>query len=63
MHRNMICFKKIRLKFIFSEKATNFFEISTLILSYVVPVKSKVDISQNSVAFLEYVNFIEPQKY
>ena len=28
-----------------------------LILSYVVPVKSKVEISQNCVAFSEYMNF------
>ena len=41
------------LKFIFSEKATKFCEVSTLLLSYVVPVKSKVEISQNFVAFLE----------
>ena len=40
------------LKFIYSEKATKFFEIFTLLLSYVVPVKSKVKISQNFVAFL-----------
>ena len=33
------------LKFIYSEKATKFCEIFTLILSYVVPVKSKVMIS------------------
>ena len=46
-----------RLKFIYSEKATKFFEISTLLLSYVVPVKSKVKISQNFVAFSEYMNF------
>ena len=39
------------VKFIYSEKATKFFEISTLLLSYVVPVKSKVKISQNFVAF------------
>ena len=45
------------LKFIYSEKATKFSEISTLFLSYVVPVKSKVDISQNFVAFSEYINF------
>ena len=32
-------------------------EISTLLLSYVVPVKSKVEISQNFVAFSEYMNF------
>ena len=45
------------LKFIYSEKATKFCEISTLLLSYVVPVKSKVEISQNFVAFSEYMNF------
>jgi hypothetical protein len=27
-------------------------------MSYVVPVKSKVEISQNFVAFSEYMNFI-----
>ena len=32
-------------------------EISTLLLSYVVPVKSKVKIAQNFVAFSEYMNF------
>ena len=46
------------LKFIYSEKATNFCEISTVDLSYVVMVKSTVEISQNFVAFLEYMNFI-----
>ena len=45
------------IKFIYSEKATKFCEIFTLILSYVVPVKSKVKISQNFVAFSEYMNF------
>ena len=45
------------VKFIYSEKATKFCKISTLLLSYVVPVKSKVDISQNFVAFSEYMNF------
>ena len=34
------------LKFIYSEKATKFWEISTLLLSYVVPVKSKMETSQ-----------------
>ena len=48
----------IILKFIYSEKATKFCEIFTLLFSYVVPVKSKVKISQNFVAFSEYVNFI-----
>ena len=38
-----------------SKKATKFCEIFTLVLSYVVPVKSKVKISQN-VAFSEYMN-------
>ena len=47
----------IYMKFIYSEKATIFFEISTLDLSYVVPVKSTVEIMQNCVAFLEYMNF------
>ena len=46
-----------KLKFIYSEKATKFCEISTLLLSYVVPVKSKQEISQNFVAFSEYMNF------
>ena len=45
------------LKFIYSEKATKFCEIFTLLLSYVVPVKSKVKILQNFVAFSEYMNF------
>ena len=30
---------RVILNFIYSEKATKFFEISTLLLSYVVPVK------------------------
>ena len=45
------------LKFIYSEKAKKFCEISTLLLSYVVPVKSKVEISQKFVAFSENMNF------
>ena len=48
---------KCILKFIYSEKATKFWEIFTLLLSQVVPVKSKVKISQNFVVFLEYINF------
>ena len=46
-----------QLKFIYSEKATNFCEISTIDLSYVVTVKSTVEISQNLVVFSEYMNF------
>ena len=49
--------KHYSLKFIYSEKPTKFCKISTLLLSYVVPVKSKVEISQNFVAFSEYMNF------
>ena len=45
------------VKFIYSEKATKFCEIFTLLLSYVVPVKSNVKILQNFMAFSEYVNF------
>ena len=47
----------VLLKFIYSEKATKFCEIFTLLLSSVVPVKSKVKILQNFVAFSEYMNF------
>ena len=42
------------LKFIYSEKAANFCEISNVDLFYVVTVKSTVEISQNCVAFSEY---------
>ena len=45
------------LKFIYSEKATKFCEVSTVDLSYVVPVKSMAEISQNFVAFSDYMNF------
>ena len=44
------------LKFIYYfEKATNFCEISTVDLSYVITVKSMVEISQNFEAFSEYM--------
>ena len=49
------------LKFIYSEKATKFCEIFTLLLSYVVTVKSKVKISQNFVAFSEYMSFTKTE--
>ena len=45
------------LKFIYSEKATKFCEISTLLLSVCTLDKSEVEISQNLVAFSEYTNF------
>ena len=37
--------------------AQNFYKITTLDLSYVVRIKSTVEISQNFVAFSEYMNF------
>ena len=46
----------VMVKFIYSEKATKFREISTLLLTTVHTVKSKVEISQNFVPFLEYMN-------
>ena len=46
-----------KIKFIYSDKATKFCEISTVDLSYVVPVKSTVEILQKFVAFPEYMNF------
>ena len=33
-----------------------------MLLSYAVPVKSKVEISQNFVAFSEYMNFMLQKK-
>ena len=47
------------LKFIYSEKAAKFCETFPLLLTTVHTVKSKVKISQNSVAFSEYMNFKE----
>ena len=44
------------LKFIYSEKAKNFCEIS-IDLPYVEPVKSMLESLQNFVAFSEYMNF------
>ena len=46
------------VKFLFSEKATKFCVISTVDLSYVVMVKSTVEISKQFVTFSEYMNFI-----
>ena len=48
---------KSSLKFIYSEKATKFCEIFTLLLTVCTVVKSKANISQNFVAFSEYMNF------
>ena len=53
----MICSHPDRDKVKYSEKATKVCEIFTLLLSYIVPVKSKAKILQNFVAFSEYMNF------
>ena len=50
------------LNFIHSEKASKFCEIFPLLLSFVVPVESKVEISQKFVAFSEYMNFNNKEK-
>ena len=55
-----MCYLTI-LKFIYSEKARKFFEISTLLLTGTTQDKSKVEISQNFVAFSEYMNFTKDQ--
>ena len=53
----MSCDHSTMVKFIYSEKATKNFEISALLLSTVHTEKSKAEISQNFVAFSEYMNF------
>ena len=45
------------LKFIYFEKATNVCKISIVDLSYVVTVKSTVEILQDFVGLSEYMNF------
>ena len=47
------------LKFMYSEKATIFEENSHLVLTLLSNVKTKREISSNSVAFLESMNFNE----
>ena len=49
-------------KFKYYEKAKIFSEISTFDLTITTYDKSKVEISQNFVAFSEYMNFIRDQK-
>ena len=46
------------VKFIYFEKATKFWEISTLLLTGTTQDKSKVEILQHFVVFSEYMNFI-----
>ena len=49
------------LKFIYSEKATKFCEIFTLLLTTEHTIKSKMKILQNFLAFSEYMNFTDRQ--
>ena len=46
----------------YSDNAKKICEISTVDLSYVVTVKSTLEISQNFWAFSEYMNFNSPIK-
>ena len=55
--RKRIFHSFLLLKFIYSEKATKLCEIFALLLTGTTQVKSKVKISQNFVAFSEYMNF------
>ena len=50
------------IKFIYSEKAAKFCEIFPLLMTTVHTVKSKGMISQNFVAFSEYMNFTYDRK-
>ena len=52
-----IFFAEFLIKFIYSEKVTKFCEISTVDLTVTTKDKSTVEISQNFVAFSEYMNF------
>ena len=55
---NSQCSIFMHVKFIYSEKSTKFCKIFTLLLIVCTVVKSKVKVSQNFVAFSEYMNFI-----
>ena len=47
----------LQVKFMYSEKATQFCKIFPLLLTVCTVIKSKGNISQNFVAFSEYMNF------
>ena len=55
--RTMTFFGFIWVKFIYFEKAIKFCKISILLLTGTTQNQSKVEISQNFVAFLAYMNF------
>ena len=57
-------FKHTELKFLYSEKAAKFCKTSIVDLSYVMTVKSTVEISQTFLAFSGYMNFkANPRTY
>ena len=55
--QNILKFSNSNLKFIYSEKATKFCEIFTLLLTGKTKDKRKVKISQNYLAFSEHMKF------
>ena len=57
-NRTKLLFARVSsIKWIYSERTTKFCKNSTLLLPYVVPLKSMLKILQNFVAFSEYTNF------
>ena len=60
--QNPTCFyTRLPVKFVYPEKTTNFCEISIVDLSYLVTIKSTIEILQNYVvAVSEYMNFTKP---
>ena len=56
--RHNLGHSNVYVKFIYSEKARKFCKISTVDLTGTTEDKSAVEISQNFVAFSEYMNFI-----
>ena len=56
-HNSLCSYWIVKLKFIYFEKATKCCEVFPLLLTAVHKVKSKGRISQNFVAFSEYINF------
>ena len=62
VNRNLLSLRDLDVKFIYSEKATKFNEIFPCLLTTVHTVKSKGKISQNFVAFSEYMNFKHESK-
>ena len=61
-HR-ILTFRYFCLKFVYSEKATKFCEISPLLLFLCTVDKSKVEISQNFASFSENTNFNQKKKF